>query len=347
MREKIQNEALNIALNNKKGALSIPMRSGKTKIGLDIASNFRNVLVVYPNISIKDSWVNDSEKFNISIDNITFTTYLSLDKQNKLDEYDCVILDEVQDCSVNNWEYIDLYPNIRLYALSGTMPNKGDKLKYLNKLCPIIYHISLDETVGYLQKDYTIYVHLIKPSVKKDIPLKSGKFWSDSSRISFWESKYSSSRNFKDMIQLIRAISDSPTKYSYLKKLVKKIDRGLIFVETSKQADDLNLPTYHSKNKKSIDNLNDFQSNKIQHLVTINQLKAGITFQNLNKCVILHCYSSNNKASQKLGRCLNYIENEKAEVHIIGLKGTRDEQWIENGLIDFDKSKIIYENVCL
>ena len=70
-------------------------------------------------------------------------------------------------------------------------------------------------------------------------------------------------------------------------------------------------------------------------------------FPDLNKCVILHCYSSNNKASQKLGRCLNYVEGENAEVHIICLKGTRDEQWVASGLAEFDKTKIIYENVHL
>ena len=59
----------------------------------------------------------------------------------------------------------------------------------------------------------------------------------------------------------------------------------------------------------------------------------------------MHCYSSNNKAAQRLARCLNYVENENAEIHIIGLNNTSDVRWIENGLQDFDKSKIIYKYV--
>lgn len=347
MRELIQEEAVQKALQNHRGALSLPMRSGKTLVGLKIASNFKKVLVAYPNASIKQSWLDDIEKFSMPSENIEFTTYISLKKYD-LNDYDCVILDEVQDCSVSNWEILSNYLNIRLYALSGTMPNKGDKVKYLNALCPIIYHKSLDETVGHLQKDYTIHVHMLEPSSVNDIKLSSGKFWSEKAKINFWENKYNFTRSFPDMLQLIRAISSSPTKYKYLKKLMSTMGRGLIFVETSEQADSLGIPTYHSKNKNRDKNLKDFQSGKVDQLATINQLKAGVTFPDLRKCVILHCYSSNNKASQKLGRCLNYAEGEKAEVHIIGLKGTRDEQWINSGLADFDKNKIIiHENVHL
>jgi superfamily II DNA or RNA helicase len=346
MRELIQEEAVEKALQNHRGALSLPMRSGKTLVGLKIASNFEKVLVVYPNVSIKQSWLDDIAKFNMPSEHIVFTTYLSLGKYH-LNVYDCVILDEVQDCSIRTWEYISNFPDVRLYALSGTMPNKGEKLVYLKQLCPIIYHKSLDETVGHLQKDYTIKVHMLEPSSVNDIPLSSGKRWSDAARIRFWDNKYNFTRNFKDMLQLIRAISDSPTKYKYLKKLISTMGRGLVFVETSKQADELGIPTYHTKNKDSKMNLENFQDGSVDQLATINQLKAGITFPDLNKCVILHCYSSNNKASQKLGRCLNYVEGENAEVHIICLKGTRDEQWVASGLAEFDKTKIVYENVHL
>jgi hypothetical protein len=127
----------------------------------------------------------------------------------------------------------------------------------------------------------------------------------------------------------------------YMKKLSNKIDRGLFFVETAKQCEALGFPSYHSKESNSEQNLVDFKAGVINKLGTINQLQAGITFQDLNEVVILHCYSSNNKAAQKLARALNYVENQTATIHIIGLKNTRDEQWIQSGLKDFDNSKII------
>jgi superfamily II DNA or RNA helicase len=339
MRDIIQNEATKIALNNKAGCLAIPMRSGKTKIGLGIASNFKNVLVSYPNISILDSWKSDSQKFNIPIDNIVFTTHLSLNKQN-LSLYDCIILDEIDQLSVDKWNYIALSSYNRLYGLTGTPPNKGEKLQFLNNYCPIIYKVTLDETVGILQKEYEIFVHCLKPSKEKNIPLKSGKFWSEESKIQFWENKYKSTRNFMDMLKLIQAIQNSKTKLTYLEKLSLSLGKVLIFLETKQQCEDLHFHSYYSGNKASEDNLKMFQNGFIDKLSCVKQLSSGITFKNLNECIILHAYASNNKAAQRIGRCLNYVEGEKAKIHILCLEGTRDEQWVKQGLEEFDQNKI-------
>jgi len=338
-REEIQEEAIQVALKNNYGAIQIPMRGGKTLVGLRIIENFKKVLVSYPNKSIFNSWKEDSDKFDISIDHVDFTTHVSLSKKD-LKSYDCVMLDEIHAVSVANWEFISENIPVRMYGLSGTMPDKGEKLDYMNTYCPIIYKKTLDDTTGKTNKDYKITVHLLEPSSEKNIALKSGKFWSEKAKIRFFENKYNLTRNFNEMLFLIRAIQDSVTKLEYMKKLSNKIDRGLFFVETSKQCDLMGFPSYHSKESKSEQNLIDFKTEKINKLVTINQLQAGVTIHNLNDVVILHCYSSNNKAAQKLARALNYAEDQIANIHIICLKGTRDEQWTRSGLKDFDPKKI-------
>ena len=340
-REKVQKEAVKVALTKSCGLLDITMRLGKTKIGLDLASNFKKVLVSYPNIKIKDSWLSDSIKFSINIDHIEFTTHLSLVKKD-LSLYDCIILDEIQDVSENQWNYIALSTYSRLYGLSGTPPNRGEKLLFINNYCPIIYSKKLDETTGKTNKDYEIIVHLLQPSDKKDLLLKSGKYWSEQNKIQFFENKYLATRHFKDMLQLIQTIQNSPTKLNYLKQLTNKLNKCLIFVETAKHCEFLAYPSYQSKEKNSESNLNDFLEGKINKLSTINQLKAGITFEDLNQVVILHCYSSNNKAAQKLARALNYVENEKAIIHILCLDNTRDKKWVEKGLSEFQPNKIKY-----
>lgn len=342
MREQIQRESVKIALENKCGTLALAVRTGKTKVGLEIALNFDKVLVSYPNISIKNSWINDAEKFGYKLDDITFTTHISLDKH-KLKEYDVVILDEIDQVSENQWIYISENAPKKLYGLTGTPANSGIKKKYMEEYCPIIYSVKLDETVGVLQKDYEIVVHLLEPSTKQDIPLKSGKFWSEKAKIAFWDNKYNSSHDFMNMLQLIQTIQNSKTKMDYVKKLSNKMDRGLIFLETTKQCEDLKEPSYHSKDKNSEKNLTLFQQGSINKLSCVKQLSAGITFKNLNECIILHSYASNNKTHQRLARCLQYSED-KALIHIIGLKGTRDEQWIRKGIAEFDKTKIKYEN---
>lgn len=343
-RAKVQEEAVNALLSTSKGSIDISMRLGKTKIGLEVASTFKKVLVSYPNKSIKDSWESDSEKFGIGIEHITFTTHVSLFKHT-LRDYDCVILDEIDQVSMKGFEHLAIFPPLHLYGMSGTMPTKGDKAYYIKRLCPIVYTKTLDETTGITNKDYTIIVHSIKPSSVKNIPLSKGGYWSEAAKINFFDSKYQSTRNFKMMIQLMHAIAYSDTKYQYALKLAKSMKRGLLFLEKIEQCEKSGFPTYHTKSKNAEENLKDFQNQKINILATVSQLKAGISFPVLNEAILLHSYSSNNRSSQKIGRCLQYAENEIATIHLIVLEGTRDEMWAKEALKGFDQSKIQYVRV--
>ena len=338
-REQIQKEATETLLKFDCGTANVAMRLGKTLIGLKIASNFKKVLVSYPIETIKKGWISDAQEFGFDISHVIFTTHLSLSKHD-LSQFDCIILDELHDVSINNWNYIASSSWHKLYGLTATPPNRGEKKQYLNLYCPIRYTKSMDETTGITNKDYEIIVHLVKPSEKRDIPLKSGKFWSEKSQIDFYNAKYQSTKQFSMMLMLIRAIQNSKTKFEYFKKLTSTIDRGLLFVETIEQCDSLPYPSVHSKNKESDFNLEQFKEGKIPILSSIGKLKSGITFKNLNTCIILHCYSSNNKAIQKIGRALNYVEGEKATIHIICLNNTIDTQWTQKGLADLDQSKI-------
>lgn len=343
-RQKIQEKAIQIALENERCGLDLSIRIGKCFIGLSVAQNFNKVLVSYDNQPIMKSWLDDSIKFGLSDKNITYTTYASLDKHD-LNNFDLIILDEVHTCSENNWNYIALNNPKRILGMSGTMPEKGIKKEYINTYCPIKYTIKLDETTGKTSKDYEIIVHLIEPSKIKDIKTKNG-FWSDSQKISFWERKYEATRSFQGaMLFLIQAIQNSPTKFNYLKKLVNEIKDGFIFVETAKQCEELGIPSYNSKNPNSEQNLEDFKSGKINKLSTINQLKAGITIPHLKQCIILHSYSSQQKSHQKLGRCLTINGDDKATIHILCLRGTYDQKWVTNSLEQFDKSKITWKTI--
>lgn len=344
MREEIQDAAVKVALNNNSGCLVLPVRTGKSKVGWEIAENFNKTLVSYPNKSIQTSWLQDAEKFNFSLDKVEFTTHISLNKQD-LSKFDCIIIDEIDQFSENQWINLQSYlinNEINLYGLTATPPNGRDKTQYLDEYCPIIYQVKLDYTVGILQKDYEIIVHMLNPSSNKDIPLSKGGHWSEKAKISFWDGKYTKSRNFMDMLKLIQSIQNSKTKLNYLKQLSNKLDRCIIFLETKEQCKELGFPSYYSGNKDSDKNLELFQNGKINILTCVKQLSAGISFKNLSKCIILHAYASNNKSHQRLARCLSTVDNEetKAEIHILCLRDTRDESWVKQGLAEFDKNKI-------
>lgn len=338
-REELQKEANETALSNKNCTIVLPVRTGKTLVGLRIAEQYKKVLVSYPNKAIKASWLEDSEKFGIDISHIDFTTHVSLPKRD-LEAYDVVILDEIDQVSLNSWAYISENRPKELKGLTGTPPVKGDKRYCINRFAPIKYRKTLDDTTGKTNKDYKICVHLIKPDEEKNIPLSKGGFWSEKQKIAYFDRRYENSRNFNDMLMLMRSIQNSHSKLAHLSYLVEGIDRGLFFVETQEQCKLVGLPAYHTQEKNSELHLEQFQTGEIDKLVTINQLKAGVTFPDLNEIVILHCYSSNNRAHQKIGRALNYAEGETAIIHIICLKGTRDEDWLKSGLAEFDKTKI-------
>jgi len=341
-RTRIQEEAVETALREGSGTLSLSVRLGKTLCGLRIASKYKKVLVSYPNTPIKDSWLKDSVKFGINIDHITFTTHLSLFKHD-LSSFDCLIIDELHSVSIAQIEaLIANLGDIALFGLSGTVPVFGKKKWFMDNYCPIIYEKTLDETTGLTNKDYQITVHLLKPSEKKDIPLKNGGFWSEKAKIGFFESKYRATRQFNVMLMLIRAIMESKTKLNYVKQLSNKLNRALIFLETTEQCKQLNYPSFHAKEKNSELHLEQFQSGEIDKLLCIKMLDSGITFNSLDTVILLHCYSSNNKAHQRIARALNYVEGEKADIHIIGLQGTSDEKWISKGLSEFSQDKIKY-----
>jgi superfamily II DNA or RNA helicase len=232
-----------------------------------------------------------------------------------------------------------------MYGLTGTLPTFGVKLDFLKRYCPVIYTKKIEEITGTLVKDYEIQVHLLKPSEKQDITLKSGKTWSEKAQIQFYTNKYQITRSFSMMLLLIKAVQNSKTKFDYLQKLVKETDKSLIFLETKEQCKQLKLPSYYSGLSTSEQNLEDFQQGKINHLASIGQLKAGVTFKNVDKAILLHCYSSSSKAHQRCARVLNYVEGGKATLYILGLKGTRDEDWIKKGLQGFDQNKIKYIDV--
>lgn len=344
-REITQKEAIEALLSIDRSSVDLSVRLGKTFCGLKIAEKYKKVLISYPNAPIKNSWISDSIKFGINIDHVTFTTNISLNKHN-LNDYDCYIADELDTLSVNNWEYIEENLPKVFKGLTGTMPTEGEKRRYINKYCPIVYTKKLDETSGKTSKDYQILVHLLKPSEEKDIPLSKGGFWSEKAKIQFWNNKWNQTKSFQGaMLPLIQSIQNSKTKFNYLKQLSNKIDRGLIFVETSKQCEELGFPSYNSKEPKSEENLNKFLKEEENILSTINQLKAGITIENVDTCIILHAYASQSKSHQKLARVLNYAEGETATIHILCLKDTKDEEWTKKALNQFSQDKIIWKNI--
>ena len=361
-RDEIQQEALDMAIANKRCGLGISMGVGKTLIGLRYIDYYQQanmkklrVLIVAPKVSIFDSWNSDASKFGISLDNAEYTTYLSLHKKNP-GHYDIVILDECHSLLSSHTAFLGQFAG-RILGLTGTPPrhHQSEKGKMVHQFCPILYKYITDDAVSDdILNDYRIIVHTMPISNINSLPvnMKDGKQFYTSERKSYdyWTKRIASAQSKKQeqiaSVMRMRVLMDFRTKETYVKKLLADIeDKCIIFCNTQDQADRICKNSYHSNNEDSEQNLQDFKKGKISELSCVLQLNEGINIPELRAGIIMHAYGNERKSSQRLGRLLRLNPTETAYVHIRCYKDTVDERWVAEALRDLDPRKIKYFDV--
>jgi superfamily II DNA or RNA helicase len=360
-REEIQQDALAVAIRNKRAGLGISMGVGKTLIGLRYLDHFQNlnmnklnVLVVAPKLSIFDSWKSDSLKFGISLDKVTFTTYLSLNKHNP-EDYDLLIMDECHSLLPNHRAFLGMF-NGRILGLTGTPPRyiKSDKGQVVQEYCPILYKYITDDAVeDDILNDYRIIVHrmLLSESDSLLVKTKKGQFYTSEKRnYDYWTKRILNASSKKEeqiaSVMRMRAMMDFKTKEIYALSLLMDIqEKCIVFCNTQDQADRICPHSYHSGNANSEDNLKWFKEGKILELSCVLQLNEGINIPELRAGIILHAYGNERKSSQRIGRLLRLNPDDTAVVHILCYADTVDERWVHEALKDLDPAKIKYHNI--
>jgi len=360
-REQIQKDALTIALNNSRCGLGISMGVGKTLIGLKYIYHLKGgnteklrVLVVAPKLSIFESWKDDAKKFNINIDDVNFTTYLSLNKHTPQD-YDVLVLDECHSLLDSHVNFLGTFTG-RILGLTGTPPRyeKSEKGRMVNVFCPIKFKYITDDAVeDDILNDYRIIVHKMSLSSSNTLPvkLKDKEFYtSEAKNYIYWTSRVYDANSPKQRqitsVMRMRALMDFKTKETYAKHLLHDIDeKCIVFANTQDQADRICLHSVHSKNPNAEENLEDFKQGNIDKLSCVLQLNEGINIPELRAGIIMHAYGNERKSSQRIGRLLRLNPTETAMVHILCYKNTIDETWVTEALKDLDQSKIKYFDV--
>ena len=102
---------------------------------------------------------------DILLKHITFSTYLSLSKQNA-NYYDIIYLYECHSLLDNHQNFLNLYKG-KILGLTGTPPKRRGTEKYrmVQKYCPIIYNFSVDQaTDNNILNDYKIIIHKLNLS---------------------------------------------------------------------------------------------------------------------------------------------------------------------------------------
>ncbi len=360
-RNKVQEEALKVSLDNRRCTLGISMGVGKTRIAIkNLQARYNpmlSALVVVPKLSIKQAWLDELEKLNLNSlkDHITFVTYLSLNKMDPKD-YDVVYLDECHSILESHLPFLNAYEGMIL-GLTGTPPVHKSSVKYrlLNQFCPVKYTFTVDNaTDSDILNDYRIIVHMLQLSKLKTCKKqnkKTGGTWftsevDDYSYLSkrLYDATTPKQRQISSIMRM-KAMQSYTTKEDYAKGLVKNMDdKVIVFANTKEQADRIAPHSYYSGNSNSEDNLKLFADDQIDALSCILQLSEGVTIPNLRQGIIMHSYGNERKSAQRIGRLLRLNPTETATCHILCYKDTVDEKWVKNALSEFDDSKIRYYN---
>lgn len=358
-KDQIQEEALAALSKVRGGTAAMSVGTGKTLVGLkhmDLHyTDTSFFLVVAPKKSIFQSWIDDAKKFGFDylLDRITFTTYLSLPKQQL--HYDAVYLDEAHSLLESHAEWLNAYKGIKI-GLTGTPPKFQHSLRgrLFNAHIPVVYNYITDDAVGdKILNDYHIIVHKLK--LNKAKILKAGKppkTWmtSEQDSYNYWTNRVMNASTPKERqimsIMRMKQIMSYPSKDKYAKQLLDTMqDKTILFANTQEQADSFGIASYHSKNPNSEENLEKFKKGDILDLACVLQLNEGVNIPNLRSGIIMHAYSgSSPKNRQRFGRLMRLNPKEKCTLHILCYKDTIDEQWVRTGLEDLNQEKIQWVN---
>jgi hypothetical protein len=155
-------------------------------------------------------------------------------------------------------------------------------------------------------------------------------------------------QEYKDTMFLrlarMRVIQSSLAKKNLTKRIIQKHadDRMLIFCGVTKVADDLGIPSYHSKSsEKKL--FQEFAEGKGNHMAVVKIGNTGVTYKPLNRVVINYFDSNSENLAQKIQRCtaMEYSNpDKKAKIYILSSNEEVELKWLQKALEFFDRDKI-------
>lgn len=337
------------------GLTHIAPRSGKTRMALKVCEKVKakEILVVYPDNKIMNSWVEDIESTKFKA-GVTYTTYLSLHKHIK--KYDVVCLDEIHLSSEAQREEIKklLKINPQWIGMSGSLSK--DTIIDLNRFfkAKVIIEYSLEDAI----KDGVISnyeIHVIKAKLDDKVlsPNAKGKMLTEKQKCNNYtyviESlKRQGASTFFLALARMRLIQNSLGKIEKTKELLKqfKDERVLIFSGLTKTANAFGVTVHHSK-KENEEGFVKFAEgkSKFNHMAVVKIGNSGVTFKNLSLIILNYFDSNEENTAQKICRCLLLEENPEKVSHIY-IVCTNEEfeiNWLKKALRMFKQSKISYE----
>lgn len=318
------------------------IRSGKTLTMLDYSAknNYLSILWVTPYLTNITSLQEEIQKWRFRL-KVTATTYNSL-KNYSNKNYDVVIVDECHKITQDSLEYLQTINCKKLICMTGTYPTRKDKKELLeNELgCQIVFRYSIQDAVADGNvAPFTINIIEKELSTQNNILVntKNHKFYTSErknydyllNKIYNEDSPYKRSLLIFNMMRLLNTVDST---ISYIRNYIKNSDnkRILIFVATQEMAEKCSEYCYYGgKNDKYY---KAFKEGKINHLVLVEKATIGVTYENLDGCLLTTINSSNSSVLQKIFRTILFRPNYTADIQILINKQTKQVEWIKKAL---------------
>ena len=362
LRDKRQKEFAKLWLNSGRfGILNLCPRFGKIFTTINILEELKpkRVLIAYPDNKIKQSWKDDFAKRGYDDSNVTYTTHLSL-KKHLDDQFDLIVIDEIHLLSEAQIEaareMIDKHMEFShtggdVLGLTGTLSSWTEKTLEEELDLHVLATYSIDQAIreGVIV-DYEITVVRVPLDNKRKNNYK-GKVRTEKAQFDAYGYVIDSlERQGKSTMFLrlarMRIIQNSVAKMEKTRDLLKrhKDERILVFCGVTKIADQIGIPSYHSK-KEEKQIFDDFVSGKGKHLAVVKIGNTGVTYKPLNRVIINYFDSNGENLAQKINRCMamEYDNpDKKAQIYIVCSTEDVEAKWLKKALEFFDKEKIKY-----
>lgn len=356
LRDQRQKEFANIWLNHGKfGILNLCPRFGKiytTINALEQLPPHSTILIAYPDLKIKESWEKDFKTRGYNNPNITYTTHLSLKKYVD-NQFDVIIIDEIHLLSEAQIETCkELFDgNDCILGLTGTLSRSTEHTLYSELSLAVIAEYPIEQAIeeGVIV-DYQITVVRVPLDNQQKINYK-GKMRTEKQQFDAYgyvisNLERSGGNTMFLRLARMRIIQNSIAKQRKTRDLLIKHqdERILVFCGLTSIADNLGIPSYHSKSSEK-QLFEDFASGKGNHLAVVKIGNTGVTYKPLNRVIINYFDSNAENLAQKINRCMAMEYNtpdKKAHIYIVSSYEEVEQKWLNKALEFFDKSKIKY-----
>ena len=342
-----------------RGIVLVSVRVGKTRIILETIKEISNndlnikVLVGYPNIDIKNSWISETEKLNY-YPNIEYSTFKSLYKvlDNK---YDFVVLDEGHSIPPDNILPIAsriVKNNDKCIIMSGTYSEDTLlNLKFSTGLQQIVNYSTDDAIKDGIVNDFKVEVHLFKLDNTKSVQFGGLKKWysTDYKECQRMSKKVDNSFGQEKMVAALFRMKMINSCQSLVRNVQQWIKdnpdkRFILFTGDEKVGMNYNIPMFNSKSKNN-DVLKDFQEYRSNSLCLIKKGGTGVTYEGLDTILITDINSNSETLEQRCGRSLLFEEGKESVVHIFCSTEKFQTNWLENSLKSINPNRISYKYI--